>query len=67
MDTPEFLTLPEVAALLRIGERTAYDLARTQRIPAAKVRGQWRIRRTDLDRWIAGGGDAATATEGRES
>ena len=59
MQSPEFLTLPEVAALLRIGERTAYDLARTQRIPAAKVGGQWRIRRTDLDAWIARGGEAA--------
>ncbi len=67
MDNPEFLTLPEVAALLRIGERTAYDLARSQRIPAAKVGGQWRIRRADLDAWIARGGEAATATEGRDS
>lgn len=59
MDTPEFLILPEVATLLRIGERTAYDLARTHRIPAAKVGGQWRIRRADLDAWIARGGEAA--------
>ena len=60
MNTPEFLTLPEVAALLRIGERTAYDLARAGRIPAAKVGGQWRIRRTDLDAWLARGGEAGT-------
>lgn len=61
MNTPEFLTLPEVAALLRIGERTAYDLARAGRIPAAKVGGQWRIRRTDLDAWLARGGEAGTS------
>lgn len=61
MDTLEFLTIPEVATLHRIGERTAYDLARTQRIPAAKVGGQWRIRRTDLDAWIDRGGEAAAS------
>ncbi len=65
MDTPECLTLPEAAALLRIGERTAYDLARTHRLPAAKVGGQWRIRRADLDLWLARGGEAHDDREGR--
>lgn len=64
MPAPEFLTLAEAAALLRIGERTAYNLARDHRIPAAKVGGQWRVRRTDLDAWLARGGEAAPpATE----
>lgn len=63
MDAPEILTLPEAAALLRIGDRTAYDLARNQRIPAAKVGGQWRIRRSDLDAWLARGGEAAAPLE----
>lgn len=59
MPSPEFLTLAEAAEILRIGERTAYDLARDHRIPAAKVGGQWRIRRADLDAWIDRGGEAA--------
>lgn len=46
---PEYLTLAEAAELLRIGERTCYDLARQRRLPAAKVGGQWRIRRADLE------------------
>jgi putative molybdopterin biosynthesis protein len=62
MVTPEFLTIPEAAALLRIGERTVYDLARHRRIPAAKVGGQWRIRRTDLDAWLERGGEAGPAS-----
>lgn len=57
---PEFMTLAEAAELLRIGERTCYDLARQRRLPAAKVGGQWRIRRTDLDSWLAKGGEAAS-------
>lgn len=38
MNTPDFLMLPEAAALLRVGERTAYDLPRTYRVPGAKTR-----------------------------
>ena len=60
---PEFLTLAEAAEMLRIGERTCYDLARARRIPAAKVGGQWRIRRSELDDWISKGGEAASNTK----
>ena len=64
MPDPEFLTVPEVATLLRIGERTAYDLVRGGRVPgAAKVGGQWRIRRRDLDAWIDAGGEAKRSGE----
>ena len=37
----EFLIIPEVAALLRITERTAYSLAREGGIPAVKVGRNW--------------------------
>lgn len=63
MAEPEFLTIPEVAVLLRIGERTTYDLARLRKI-AAKVGGQWRIRRRDLDAWIEKGGEADQGSGG---
>lgn len=33
----EFLTVPEAAKLLRIGENTAYELVRQGRLPAMKV------------------------------
>jgi putative molybdopterin biosynthesis protein len=66
MAGPDILTLAEAAAMLRIGERTAYDLARQGRIPAAKVGGQWRIRVRDLERWLDHGGEAnASASAGR--
>ncbi len=51
-----FLCLPEAAALLRIGERTAYTLARTGRLPAIKVGGQWRVHRPTLMKWATSGG-----------
>lgn len=45
------LTLPEVAVLLKVAEKTVYTMARKGQIPAFKVRGQWRFKRVDIDRW----------------
>jgi excisionase family DNA binding protein len=47
------LTLDEVAAYLKAGKRTVYRLAQQGDIPAFKLGGTWRFRRTELDRWIA--------------
>ncbi|MGB5948956.1 MAG: helix-turn-helix domain-containing protein [Parvibaculum sp.] len=48
----EILTLPEVAQLLKVAEKTVYTMAQRGEIPAFKVRGQWRFKRLDLDQWI---------------
>jgi excisionase family DNA binding protein len=48
----EVLTLPEVAAYLKVTERTIYRLAAGKKIPAFKVGGVWRFSRGDIDRWI---------------
>ena len=48
----EILTLPEVAALLKVADKTVYTMAQRHEIPAFKVRGQWRFRRDDLETWI---------------
>jgi excisionase family DNA binding protein len=61
MADDEILTIREVAALLKIGEKTAYTMAQSGELPGFKVRGQWRFRRIELDRWIdeqpRGGGE----------
>jgi excisionase family DNA binding protein len=49
----EILTLDDVAVYLKAGKRTAYRLAQGGGIPALKLGGSWRLRRTELDRWIA--------------
>lgn len=51
MEDP-ILTLPEVAVLLKVAEKTVYTMAQTGQIPAFKVRGQWRFKHDDIDRWI---------------
>lgn len=56
---PEYLTLQEVADLLRISERTAYTRCREGQLPgAAKVAGKWRVERAALEEWLREGGEA---------
>ena len=50
--TDEILTVSEVAGLLKVAEKTVYTMAQQGELPAFKVRGQWRFRRTDLEAWI---------------
>ena len=50
--TDEILTLPEVAQLLKVAEKTVYSMAQKGLLPAFKVGGQWRFKRTDFDAWI---------------
>jgi excisionase family DNA binding protein len=49
----EIFTLDEVSAYLKAGKRTVYRLAQGGNLPAFKLGGTWRFRRSELDRWIA--------------
>ena len=53
MSDDEILTIRDVAALLKVGEKTIYTMAQAGDLPGFKVRGQWRFRRSDIDAWIA--------------
>ncbi len=46
------LTTAEVAAYLRLKERTIYELVRTRRIPCARIGGKWLFPRALVDAWI---------------
>lgn len=48
----EILTLEEVAAFLKAGKRTVYRFAQNGEIPAFKLGGTWRFRRSELESWI---------------
>ena len=52
MSNEEVLKLKDVAALLKVGEKTVYSIAQAGELPAFKVRGQWRFSRKDIDAWI---------------
>ncbi len=62
MADDEILTIREVTALLKIGEKSAYTMAQSGELSGFEVRSQWRFRRVELDRWIdeqprGGGGE----------
>lgn len=48
----EILTIKQVAAYLKVTERTIYRLASAKKIPAFKVGGTWRFSLADIDSWI---------------
>lgn len=48
----EFLTIKQVAELLKVTERTIYRLAAAKQIPAFKVGGTWRFSRAEINQWI---------------
>ena len=48
----QILTLKEVAAYLKLAEKTAYRLASEGKLPGFKVGGAWRFKRDDLEKWI---------------
>ena len=53
MEKP-YLTVEEVADLLQVSVETVrgYINRKKNRLPAFKVGREWRVRKTDLDRWV---------------
>ena len=48
----EIMTIREVALFLRMTEKSIYRYALEGKIPAFKVGGAWRFRKSEIDRWI---------------
>lgn len=48
----DVMTVDQVAAYLQVGARSIYNMAAAGEIPAAKVAGQWRFYRPEVDRWL---------------
>jgi excisionase family DNA binding protein len=57
----DILNLDEASRYLRIKRRTLYTLAARGVVPAAKIGGQWRFRRTHLDGLFESDQDPRTA------
>lgn len=52
MDAKEYLTIQEVASLLNVHEETIRRYVRAKDLPAIKLRGVYRIRREDFERFL---------------
>ena len=67
-DLPDFLTVTEAAALLRIGRSTVYQLARQyiatdgrEGLPARRIGRQVRVLRSGIEAWTRGRFDPPSA------
>jgi excisionase family DNA binding protein len=49
----DIMTMKELAEYLKLNEKTAYRLTSDGKIPAFKVGGSWRFRKTEIDSWIS--------------
>jgi excisionase family DNA binding protein len=63
----EVLTIKDVAAILKLAEKTVYAMANDGELPAFKVRGQWRVRRIDFERWLEQRATGAASDPGERS
>jgi PTS system nitrogen regulatory IIA component len=49
---PELLTTKQLAGYLQLSERSVYRLLEQGEIPAVKVGGHWRFRKSAVDEWL---------------
>jgi excisionase family DNA binding protein len=63
LDGLRLLTLLEAAELLNVSTRTLQRMIRRKDLPAFKVGGQWRVRESQLTRWIEGREDSSVASD----
>ena len=57
----EFLTVDEVASLLRVHSQTVRRWVRDESIPYVRAGRRIRFRRSDVQEWLASGRDQANA------
>ncbi|MBN2685255.1 MAG: PTS sugar transporter subunit IIA [Pontiellaceae bacterium] len=48
----EIMTIEEIAAYLRVSERTVYDWAQKGDLPGGKLGTTWRFKREDVENWV---------------
>lgn len=54
LDPLRMLTLAEAAELIHLSKRTLSRMINRNEFPAFKVGGQWRVRESELNKWIHG-------------
>jgi excisionase family DNA binding protein len=50
---PRFLTVAEVASMLRVSTMTVYRLIKAGQLPAARVGKSYRVREEDVDQYLS--------------
>lgn len=52
-ETPELLTVSQVASYLNVSQSTVYRALENGRLPGTKPFGRWRVDRDELTQWLA--------------
>lgn len=52
MEEDKIFTIKDMAAYLKLAEKTAYRLTSELKLPGFKAGGSWRFRKSEIDRWI---------------
>ena len=60
----QLLTVAEVAGVLRVSNMTVYRLIKAGELPALRIGKNYRIRRDDLDEYLARGAVRADGSSG---
>lgn len=53
MTAKKYLTVPEIAAELRVSKMTVYRLVNDRELPSIRIGRSVRVRRADLDHYLA--------------
>jgi len=51
-DFPEIMTIKQLGDYLQINPATLYKMARAGKIPCKKISGQWRFKKSVIDKWL---------------
>lgn len=49
MSDNEIMNIKEVAQYLAVNEQTVYRLVQNEKLPAVKIGGQWKIKKSHID------------------
>ncbi len=52
MQSPNIMTIKQVAEYLQISPRTVYKLVKDGAIPSFKIMNMWRFEQSQIDLWI---------------
>ena len=52
MQEKEVMTVRQVGKYLQMEQHTVYKLARSGELPSVKISGQWRFKKSVIDRWL---------------
>ncbi|MBE7444804.1 MAG: helix-turn-helix domain-containing protein [Planctomycetia bacterium] len=52
MQSPNIMTIKQVAEYLKVSSRTIYKLVKEGSIPTFKIMNMWRFEQSQIDQWI---------------